>query len=118
MNSEIGGCDCPCRRWALEEVAKVKADNERLRAEAKEQGTQDFTHVLHRATLAEAENERLRADRDGFKDIARNQRKCIEAALALHKSRMGGPFCPECGQKAGKDGYCTSPTVKALKGKP
>jgi len=32
-----------------------------------------------------AENERLRADRDGFKDIARNQRKCIEAARALLK---------------------------------
>jgi len=64
----------------------------------------------------EEENERLRADRDGFKDIARNQRKLIEAALALHKTRMGGPFCPECGQEVGKGGYCTSPTVKALKG--
>ena len=87
MNSEAGSCDCPCRRWALDEVAK-----------------------------AEAEVERLRADRDGFKDIARNQRKLIEAALALHKTRMGGPFCPECGQEVGKGGYCTSPTVKALKG--
>ena len=53
---------------------------------------------------------------DGHSEVAHLEAR-IEAALALHKTRMGGPFCPECGQPAGKDGYCTSPTVKALKGK-
>ena len=31
MNSEAGSCDCPCRRWALDEVAKAEAEVERLR---------------------------------------------------------------------------------------
>jgi hypothetical protein len=36
------------------EWEKLVEENERLRAEAKAQGTQDFTDVLHRATFAEA----------------------------------------------------------------
>jgi predicted nuclease with TOPRIM domain len=36
---------------------KLNVENERLRAEAKAQGTQDFTDVLYRATFAEAKIE-------------------------------------------------------------
>jgi len=71
-----------------------------------------------RAAIAEAENERLRAEAKASEVLLRAQgeRARIDAALALHQTRMGGPFCPECGQRVGKDGYCTSPTVKTLKG--
>jgi hypothetical protein len=61
---------------------KLNVENERLRAEAKAQGTQDFTDVLYRATFAEAKieaalallDERLRCgeiDADIYEDMSR-----------------------------------------------
>ena len=66
-----------------QELDTKREESERLRAEAKEQGTQDFTHVLHRATLAEAENERLRAQALSMTVYAWGQEARIEAALSI-----------------------------------
>ena len=73
-------------------------------------------NLLAKNLRLKAEVERLRGENNRIWGDANAMQARIEAVLALHKTRMGGPFCPECGQEVGKGGYCTSPTVKALKG--
>jgi hypothetical protein len=125
--------DHPPEPWASE----LEAEVETLRAE-REEILKSFRLKVEECAEALKKNERLRAERDEARSAVASfpfghlmrcakvngKQVCakgcpqakIEAALALHKTRMAGPYCPECGQPAGKGGYCTSPTVKALGG--
>lgn len=114
-------CDAACCSYP-HQVAALVALLERV----EKRNADKFTDTMRlEERLMNAERERDEAREEGGRlaeSLAESHRMNairaakIEAALELHRTRMGGPFCPECGQKAGQDGYCTSPTVKALMG--
>ena len=78
------------REEEYQELRALRAEIERLRADcalragAYANNVRAYSEELEKCT---GDNERLWADRDGFKDIARNQRKLIEAALAIAENR-------------------------------